>query len=136
MTKLFLDTNIWLRFFLKDNDQFQDVSQLITQIEEGKFLPYTSSVVFLEIVFVLQKIYHLGQTKIITCLQSILEVRNLTLIDKTDTKKALEYFRKYGIKYSDCLIASQIVPKMTLVTYDKELSKIKMIETSSPADYR
>ena len=56
--KVFLDTNIWLRFILKDSKkQFLDTKKFIEQIEEGKFRAYTSAIVFLEINFVLSKIY-------------------------------------------------------------------------------
>lgn len=48
MTKIFLDTNVWLRFFLYDNDQFASVEKLITAIEEGKFLPSEKPTVFLK----------------------------------------------------------------------------------------
>src|SRR3989338_3550153 len=132
MTKVFLDTNVWLRFFLKDTDQFRPVENLISQIEEGRFLAYTSSIVFLEIVFVLEKTYGLSGKQILDYLDSIKEVRNITLLEKTDTPLAIEYFQKYGIKYADCLIASQIRKGMILVSFDKEFLKIKEINFKTP----
>lgn len=132
MTKIFLDTNIWLRFFLQDNEQFASVEKLITAVEEGKFLPYTSSIVFLELVFVLGKTYDLSKEKVKDYLEAILETRNLTLIEKTNTKKSLSFFAKYNVKFSDCLIASQIPTGVTLVSFDQEFLKIRDINTKTP----
>ena len=134
MTKLFLDTNVWLRYFLKDNEQYEAVEQLLHAIDEGKFLSYTSSIVFLEIVFVLGKTYNLSDDKILKYLTAIREVRNITLIEKTDSGKALHYFNNYHPKYSDCLIASQLAEGMILVTYDHEFSKIKGLILKTPAE--
>lgn len=132
MTKIFLDTNVWLRFFLQDNDQFASVEKLITAIEAGKFLPYTSSIIFLELVFVLSKTYGLSKEKVNDYLDAILETRNITLIEKTNTKKSLNFFAKYNVKFSDCLIASQIPTGITLVSFDQEFLKIKGINTKTP----
>lgn len=134
MTKIFLDTNVWLRFFLHDNDQFASVEKLITAIEEGKFLPYTSSIVFLELVFVLGKTYGLPKEKVANYLEAIRETRNLTLIEKTNTKKALGLFAKHSVKFSDCLIASQISTNMVLVTFDQEFLKMKSIKSKAPEE--
>ncbi len=133
MTKLFLDSNIWLRYFLKDNDEFEKVEKLLTVIEEGRFLPYISPIVLLEVIYVLQITYKLPKEDIEKYVSAIIEVRNLVIINKFDTKKALSYFYETHIKFGDCLIASQIAPKMILVTFDKELSKIKAVKTLTPA---
>lgn len=36
MKKIFIDTNIWVRFFIQDiTDQFEMTRKLVLQIEEG-----------------------------------------------------------------------------------------------------
>ena len=132
MTKIFLDTNVWLRFFLKDNDQYESVYELISRIEEGKFLSYTSNIVILEIIFVLEKMYSLPVSQIFVYLEAVRQVRNITLIEKTNTSLALRYLKEYGLKYADCLIASQLARGMTLVSFDKEFLKIKELTVKTP----
>lgn len=133
MTKIFLDSNVWIRYFLRDNNQFEEVKNLITAIEEGKFSPYTSAIVLLEICFVLQRYYKYPKNNLESYLRAVLKLRNLTLIEKTDTDKALLYFHEHNIKFSDCLIASQIPKDMTLVTFDKEFDKIRGLSSKAPA---
>ncbi len=133
MKKIFLDSNIWLRFFAHDNPQFDSVRNLISAIENGQYLPYASAIVLLEISYVLKTAYKQPKDKIDEYLKSVCEIRNITIIDKTNTKRALEILEKTGIKFSDCLIASQIKKGIILATFDRELSKIKNLNCQTPA---
>lgn len=134
MTKIFLDSNIFLRAFLQDNDQSSSVKQLLEVIEEGRFSPYTSSIVLIEISFVLSRTYKKTREEIIDYLESILETRNITILEETDSPLALMYYKKSGIKFSDCLIASQVSQEMILITFDRDFSKIKGFTTKTPAE--
>lgn len=131
--KIFLDTNFLLRVFLQDNQlQFESCKNLISQIEEGKFSVYTSSIVFLEISYVLKSVYKLPYQAIIDILDSVLEIRGIIIIEKTNTKLAFEFYKKYKMKFTDCLIASQLPKGIILVSFDEELSKIKEIVVKKP----
>lgn len=133
--KIFLDTNTLLRLFLKDSpDQFKYCQDLISAIEEGKLHAYTSGIVFLEISYVLKGVYQIPFEEIVKILDSILDIRGLTIIEKTNTKKATEFYKKYKIKFTDCLIASQLEKDVILVSFDEELSKIKEIVTKKPQE--
>ena len=135
MTKIFLDSNIWLRYFLKDNNQFESVEKLLNSIEEGKYLPYTSSIVLMEIAFVLSRLYKKLNKEIITCLEAILETRNITILEETDSKIAFSYYKELGIKFSDCLIASQIPKDIIFITYDSDFPKIKSLNVKNPSEF-
>lgn len=135
--RIFLDTNFLLRYFLKDNqEQFEVCKDLILQIEEGEFKVYTSSIVFLEINYVLKSVYRLPFSDIIDILDSIFSLRRITIIDKTNIKMALQFYKKYKIKFSDCLIASQMPKNTILVSFDEELSKIKDIVVKKPQEIK
>lgn len=134
MIKIFLDSNIWIRYFLQDNSQFEEVDKLIIAIEEGKFSSYISAIVLLEICFVLQRYYKYPKNNLEPYLQAVLKLRNLTIIEKTNTSKALSYFHEHNTKFSDCLIASQIPKDMILVTFDKEFDKVKDISSKTPIE--
>lgn len=135
MTKIFLDSNIWLRYFLKDNNQFESVEKLLNSIEEGKFLPYTSSIVLMEVCFVLSRTYKMTRDEITKYLESILETRNITILEETNSKIAFSYYKKFGIKFSDCLIASQTPKDMVFITYDSDFSKIKSLNVKDPSKF-
>lgn len=131
--KIFLDTNFWIRFYLEDNpEQLAVCRDLISRIEQGNFQTYTSSIVFLEINYVLKSVYKLPLPKIIEILDSILTVRGITIIDKTNIKEALKFYKKYKIKFTDCLIASQLPKWGILVTFDEEFYKLKEITVKKP----
>jgi len=133
MKKLFLDTNIWLRFILEDNEQAQDCRKLIEQIEAGKFRVYTSTIVMMEINYVLTAIYKIKTHKAVKDLEAILKTRNLTLLEKTDFSKALRFYRQSRIKLADCLIASQLARGMILVSYDRDFKKLA-VSLKQPAE--
>ena len=133
MKKLFLDTNIFLRFFLRDNEnQYRDVCRLFAKIEEGNFKPYTSSIVFLELNYVVRNIYKLPIEEVLDYIRAVKEIRGMTVISKTSTDKAINLYKKYKIKLGDCFIASQLPDEAVLVSYDRDFKKIKEIKSQTP----
>lgn len=133
MTKLFLDTNIFLRFFLKDNEnQYQDVCRLFSKIEEGAFKPYTSSIVFLELNYVIRSIYKLSINEVLDYINAVKKMRGMTVIDKTDTDNAVSLYKKYKIKLGDCFIATQLPKEGILLSYDADSKKVKEIQSQTP----
>lgn len=133
--KIFLDTNFLLRYYLKDNsEQFETCKNLISQIEEGRFKVYVPNIVFLEISYVLKGIYKMSFSEIIDILDSIFSIRRVTIVDKTNLRLALKYYKKYKIKFTDCLIASCLPKDAILISFDEELSKIKEITVKKPLE--
>lgn len=133
--KLFLDTNVWLRYLLADNkNQFEDCQKLLTLNEQGKFRLYTSTICLMEIAYTLNSFYKIKRGEIISDLKNILAVRNLTLIEKTNFTEALNFFQKYQIKLTDCLIASQLPKSIALCTYDHDFKKIKNLHSLTPTE--
>ena len=134
--KVFIDTSVFIRFFTHDDpEKYSDCKDFFRLIESGKLRPYTSNVVILEIVYVLKQLYKFPLTDVITATKGIINIRNMTLIEKTNTPYALEVFEKAFIKYGDSLIASQLPANTKLVTYDKEFTKLKKIATVEPKDF-
>lgn len=133
MKKLFLDTNIFLRFFLRDNEnQYQNVCRLFTEIERGAFRPYTSSIVFLELNYVVRSIYKLPIDEVLGCMDAVKNMRGMTIIEKTDSDNAINLYKKYRIKLGDCFIASQLPKEAILLSYDADFRKIKEIQSQTP----
>ena len=137
MEKIFLETSIFIRYFTADDKKkFKDCFRLLEIIEnEGKFRSYTSNIVILEILFVLTRVYKFSKKEVLNGIQKILRLRNITLVEKTDTKAALALFKKYNIKYADCLISTQIPKGTKLVSYDADFSKIKTLSPTTPEEF-
>lgn len=137
MDKVFLETSVFIRYFTADDKKkFKDCVHLLELIEKGsKIRPYTSNIVILEILFVLTRIYKFSKKEILEAIQKILDLRNLTLIEKTSTREATATFQRLNIKFSDCLIATQVPKDTKIVTYDTDFSKIERIHLATPADF-
>ena len=135
MTKLFLDTNIWIRYLIKDElKQFATVKELLASVEEGKYQPYISSIVLLELSYVLKSVYRFTFGEVLDALESVTTTRGITIIETTDSVLALACFKTYKIKFTDCLLASQIRKDIVLVTFDEELRKIKELTVKTPEE--
>ncbi|MBI3103568.1 PIN domain-containing protein [Candidatus Daviesbacteria bacterium] len=133
--KIFIDTNLWVRFFIQDvADQYEITKNLLAKVEAGELRAYTSTIVLLELQFVLQKIYKLSFAGVLEVFEIIQKVREMTIIEKTNFNLALEFYRKYKVKFPDCLISSQIPQNTILVSFDEELSKIKEITVKKPQE--
>lgn len=132
--KIFLDTNVLLRFFLGDvEEQFKETEALLGEIEAGRHRVYTSSIVLLEIAYVASKLYKMPHKDVVDVLEAVRQIRGLTVIERTDSERAIKLWKKHKIKLADCLIASQVPTDMVVVSYDKELAKLP-VKTMAPGD--
>lgn len=135
MKKVLFDTNIWLRLFTDESSTQQEgAKKIITQVEQGKLLPYISNIILLEIAYTLKTFYKIKPNRVAEYLNTILQTRNLNIIEKTDSRKAYELFRKTRIKFTDCLIATQIKPGMKIITYDRDFVKLIPKQIAAPED--
>lgn len=134
MNTLFLDSNIFLRYFVPDNEEkYGHCVSLFTLIDQGTIRPYTSPIVLLECYFVLTRQYKFSNTRVQSALMEITKIRNITMVNTIETQKALELWQKTGVKFADCLIATQVNRGVTLCTYDKEFQKIPGLLITDPS---
>jgi|GEM_PF-3442834 len=123
--RIFLDTSVIIRFFTADDvKKFEDCTTLFEQIEEGVFVPYIANTVIMESVFVLMKLYTFPKDLVVKAIQSLLSMRNMTVVEKTDSTKALKLFSAHNVSFGDCMIASQVPVGVRLVTYDADFSHL------------
>lgn len=133
--KIFIDTNIFVRFFTHDlEEKVAECERLFELIRDGKVKPYISNIVILELIFVLTRQYNFKKETVLKALKELLNLRNITVIEVTKTERVLQLFMKHNIKYTDCLIAAQIPKGVTLVTYDGDFSKIPALKPITPAE--
>lgn len=135
MTRCFIDSNIWLRFILKDNDQYPSCYEFISRAANAVFHPHTSSLVLLEIDYLLTRTFKVSKSQSCLRLDAIASIPGITIINQTDYQKALQLYRQTKVKFADCLIASQIPQNTILVTYDRDFQKIPGITTLNPSQF-
>ena len=123
--RIFLDTNVFIRFYSRDNEEmYNAVEQLLALAEESNIQVATSTIVLTEIVYTLKSFYKLDVKTIIKHIDSILAIKSLKLVEKTDFPIAYKIYKKYGQKISDCLIVSQVPVNYKLCSFDRDLKKL------------
>lgn len=132
--KVFLDSNIFLRYLVPEQEEsHKQCSTLIKLAEEGLLIPYVSNMVIAEIVYILTKFYKFPRLHVCTWVESLLQLRNLTIIETTNTNSAVHHYKKFSIKFGDCLIITQIPKGVTLCTYDTDFTKIRQLAVATPS---
>lgn len=127
MVKVFLDTNILVRYATKDDrEKFGEVLGFFESVSNGEIVPYLSSVVLLELGFVLKSVYKFDKVEIMDVINHVIKMRGVVVVDKTNLKLALEYLDKYKVKFSDCLIASSIPSGVKVFSYDADFKKMRL----------
>ncbi|MFC1790032.1 PIN domain-containing protein [Patescibacteria group bacterium] len=134
--KVFIETSVLVRFLTRDDEEkYRDCEIFFEKIGSGELRPYLSSIVVLELIFVLTKLYKFPKKKVLKDVGLLLGLRNLVLVERIKTAKALSLFSKFKAGYADCLLASQVPLGVVLVTYDKHFSQMSFLNTVSPAEF-
>ena len=124
----FLDTNIFLRFLVRDHEEsYQDCQRLFELIRHGSLGALTSTVVLIEINYTLLSFYGLPKAQVVTGLKSITSLTNLKIVDKFNLQKTMGLYEENRVKFVDCLIASldEVAQgQWRVVSYDKEFDKL------------
>jgi len=135
--KYFIDTNIFLRVIVKEDDvSYQECFDILHLAKTNRIQIVTSTVVLAEVLWTLKSYYKIDKVGCIEAIQSIINIRGLQIIDTFDHQKALQYYSDNSqIKYIDCLIASIITTKQsgyTIISYDKDFDKIIEVKNMRP----
>ena len=127
----FIDTNIFLRVLVNENQTSHDQCELLLdKIKQNKIKAITGTVVLTEVLWTLLSYYKTSKIKAVSSVEGILNLRGLKIMDYYDHRIALELYSLYNVKYIDCLIASARgfdKQKMMVVSYDRDFDKLKIL---------
>ncbi len=99
---IFVDTNIFLRFLLRDNEkQYLEAKELFLRAARGEVELTTSLLVFFEIVWVLKSVYGKNKKELIKILRSLLHL-NFLIKEKQLLLESLIIFQKENLSLEDC----------------------------------
>jgi uncharacterized protein len=104
---IFVDTNVFLRFFVRDVEPFyHKAKDLFEKAEHGKVKLETSDLVIAEIVWVLESYYGFSRSEIKEVVETILETKNLKVANHSRVKVAIELYSTGKMDFIDaCNIA-------------------------------
>jgi predicted nucleic acid-binding protein len=136
---MFLDANIFLRFFTQSpdpkNQRRSDIAKvLIGAVSRGEVLATTSEVVLHEVAFVLgsKNQYGLKTDEILDCLKFAVRLNGLRFSreDRWCYERALEILESHPrIQFSDAVIAARCEHREhTLATFDKHFSRFDSLQ--------
>ena len=106
MERYFVDSNIFLRFYSKDDEkQSAEAEAFFLRAKRGEIEIFCGPPVFFEVAWVLKTFYKLPDSTILDTLESMLSIPNFTVFDVEYVIKAIEFARKNSCGFADSYIA-------------------------------
>jgi len=133
--KKFLDTNIFLRYLTKDDEEkAYKVLDLLKKIERGEEKTITSPLVIFELIFTLQKYYKLPKEEIRDLVLPLINLRGLKLPYKAVFEKALETFPNTNVSFVDLFNYFFMLEHKVkeIYSYDEDFDKLPEVKRLVP----
>jgi len=99
---VFVDTNVFLRFFVKDVEPFyQKAREVFEKAENGLVTLETNDMVIAEIVWVLESYYGFTKAEIKEVIDTILETKNVKVTNHSRVKEAVNLYTLRRMDFID-----------------------------------
>lgn len=126
-----LDTNILVRFLIKDNiKQAELAKNIINNAENTKQPLFVTWLVVLELLWVLDASYNVSRSDIIEALNNLMQMPALQFEKQSALRRFIISANKSNLDLSDILIALSAVEQSckTTLTFDKKAAKFSYFE--------
>lgn len=124
----FIDSNIFLRLLIREDEKvYQCCYSLIEAIKKGKLEATTSNLVLAEIAWTLSSYYKFPKDRVVLALESIVNLSNLSIVDKYQLLLGIQLYKSKSVKYIDAMIASNTELRdksWKIISYDKDFDKL------------
>jgi len=128
---VFVDTNVFLRFFVNDVPaQYEKARSLFEAAEAGTIKLETSELVTAEIVWVLESFYGFARKEVTEVLTTLLSSRNLRIASHGRIREAVRLYAAGNMDFIDAYNIAYIRSKdySKVATFDrKHFSKVEGI---------
>ena len=127
MKKYIVDTNVFLRFFLKDSPtQFQKSKELFEEAASGNVELETLSEILFEIDYVLKGVYKLTKHEICNILTTIIKSPDISIAHNGILLDSVEKYRKSNLDLVDIYLYYYAKDCSSEVfSFDKDFSKLQ-----------
>ncbi len=132
---IFLDTNIFLRYFVDDNTEMsKKVEKLFERVVNGNDKYITSSFVIAEIIWILDKFYKWNKKEICENVELLLNTPNVRIPEKGLLMDAVSIFKKQNIDFIDAYNYSFMEKDglSSVYSYDKDFDNFDNIKRLEP----
>lgn len=126
-----LDTNVLIRFLVKDDEQqAQIVYQLFKQAETDQAVLFVPLLVVLESIWVLQSVYAIADETIVSALNELMQMPVLSFEAPAVIQGFIASSREAKFDLSDVLIAhsARFSNCQGVYTFDKKAARFKYFE--------
>ena len=137
MARRFLDTNILLRYLTRDDEaKAKRALALLQRMERGEERVETSLLAISEVVFTLQRFYHVPKDHVRELITPILRLRGLHLPEKTRCLAALDLYVEQNISFIDAYHAVLLKPrgKTEIYSWDTDFDDITWLARVEPEE--
>ncbi len=106
--KVFIDSNIFLNFLLKEEPSYKGSKQLLIKIERGELEGVTTLINIMEVLAILRKKSHMKDSELIRDVEKIGEIQNLEIIIPSEIHiaQAFEIQKKSKLLPTDSILVS------------------------------
>ncbi len=126
MKAVAVDTNLLLDFRFKREPGFKIAKDLFESSSQDKLQIYIPEIVFAELEWVSRSVYSLPRNLILDFFEELLIIEGVIMQNKKKIASAVNFFKSSNLKFTDCLIISDIEEfnPDEFITSDHELQKI------------
>lgn len=131
----FLDTNVLLRYLLRDDEEKAERAlNLLRRLELGTEKACVSPMVIFEVVFTLQRRYRVPRQQIRDSVLDILSLRGLELPNKKLYERALDLYAGQAISFADAFHAAYMNSRgiREIYSWDRDFDRIEGITRVQP----
>lgn len=127
MKKYVVDTNVFLRFFLKDNQRyFNQAKRYFTQAKEGKISLILLPQVIFEINYVLKGVYSLTKKKRVKILSNLIKSPDFKVEERKMLIEVVDNYQMTNVDLVDIYLSAIAKQKKAqILSFDKDFKKIK-----------
>ncbi len=135
MKKVFIDTNIFLRYLTKDDPvQYPRCRNLFKKAQNGEMLLVTSTLVIAELIWTLSSHYQVAKEQIIEKVSIIVGSAAVQIPDKEIIAEALVIYARKNVDYIDAynsILMRQLGLK-EIYSYDQDFDKLETVQRLEP----
>lgn len=129
---IFVDTNVFLRFFIRDVESlYHKAMSLFEKAESAQVKLETSDMAIAEIVWVLELYYDFSKPEIREVVDTILETKNLKVANHSRVKEAVDLYTSGKMDFIDAYNIAYMKAKdfRKIATFDfKHFKNIEGVE--------
>lgn len=121
MTRLWLDTNVLVRFLVREpEDQARQAAQLMARAERGEIRLLLTRLVLAETFWVLRSFYEQEPQAIADVLTELIVAPGIEVDDISDTLKVLQFIGRKNVDVVDAFLAVDAINHdETVCTFDQ-----------------